>query len=155
MPSGSNPVSGTNGEIMAGVNRLTATDFWTKAVVQIRQSLDPQAANADSVLSPHNVSEMTWRNSPPSIDNAGGQAPGLTGAQERPTGTGPIPGWIRLVRARNTLKSFCAVDTVDAGGNHVPGARQGEIDHDRAMTCEVYVGPGRAAHPHPLPAPPP
>jgi hypothetical protein len=142
-----NAVSGTSGEIIARVHSLTNTDFWTKAVVQIRQSLDPQAANAESVLSPHNVSEMTWRNNPPSIDNAGNQAPGLTGAQERGTGTAPLPDvWIRLVRAGNTFKSFWAVDTVDGSGNHVPGAWQGEIDHDVAMTGDVYVGIGLCAH---------
>src|SRR5262249_38210353 len=54
-----NAMSGTSGEIIARVNSLTNTDFWTKAVVQIRQSLDPQAANVQSVMSPHNVSEMT------------------------------------------------------------------------------------------------
>src|SRR5262249_52739223 len=142
-----NALSGTNGEIIARVHSLTNTDFWTKAVVQIRQSLDPQAANAQSVVSPHNVSEMTWRNAPPTIDNAGNIAPGLTGAQERGTGTAPLPDvWIRLVRAGNTFKSFWAVDTVDASGTHVPGPWQGEIDHDVAMTADVYVGIGLSAH---------
>jgi hypothetical protein len=140
------PMSGTNGEIIARVNGLTSTDFWTKAVVQIRQSLDPQAANATSVMSPHDASEMTWRDAPPAINNAGNQSPDLTGAQERAIGTGPLPGWIRLVRDGDTFKSFWAVDTVDANGNHVPGPWQGEIDHDVAMTGDVYVGIGLCAH---------
>src|SRR5262249_56419659 len=130
-------------EIIVRVNSLTNTHFLTKAALMIRQSLDPQAANVSSVLSPHNVSEMTWRNSPPSIDNAGNQAPGLTGAQERATGTGPLPGWIRLVHVKgtNTFKSYWAVDN-----NGTPGAWQGEISHDVAMTGDVYVGIGLSAH---------
>jgi hypothetical protein len=136
-----NAVSGMNGEIIARVNSLTMTDFWTKAVVQIRQSLDPQAANVQSVMSPHNVSEITWRNAPPTIDNLGNQAPGLTGATERGTGTGPIPGWIRLVRSGNTFTSYWAVDD-----NGTPGPWQGALSHDTTMSGDVYVGIGLCAH---------
>jgi hypothetical protein len=131
-------------DIIVRVHSLTNTDFWTKAALMIRQSLDPQADNVASIVSPHNVSEMTWRNNPPSIDNNGNQAPGLTGAQERGTGTAPLPDvWIRLVHVHgtNTFKSFWAVDN-----NGTPGAWQGEIDHDVAMTGEVYVGIGLSAH---------
>jgi hypothetical protein len=133
----------TDTDIQVRVNSLTMTDFWTKAVVMIRQSLDPQAANVESVMSPHNVSEMTWRDNPPTIDNAGNQAPGLTGAQERAIGTGPVPGWIRLVHVHGTnmFKSFWAVDN-----NGTPGDWQGEIDHSTTMTGEVYVGIGLSAH---------
>jgi hypothetical protein len=147
-----NAVTGTDGEIIARVNSLTGSrnpadpTYWTKAVVQIRQSLDPQAANVESVMSPHNVSEMTWRNTPPAIDNAGNQAPSLTGAQERVTGTGPLPGWIRLVRNGSHFMSFWAEDTVDGEGNHVPGPWQGEIDHDTTMNGDVYIGIGLSAH---------
>src|SRR5262249_29550560 len=142
-----NAVSGTSGEIIARVNSLSNTDFWTKAVVQIRQSLDPQAANVSSIMSPHNVSEITWRNAPPTIDNAGLQAPGLTGATERATGTGPIPGWIRLVRNGNTFTSYWAADTIDpVTGDHVPGPRQAALSHDTTMTGDVYIGIGLSAH---------
>jgi hypothetical protein len=133
----------TDTDIMVRVNSLTMTDFWTKAALMIRQSLDPQAANVASIMSPHNVSEMTWRDNPPTIDNAGNVSPSLTGAQERPTGTGPLPGWIRLVHVHgtNTFKSFWAVDN-----NGTPGTWQGEIDHNTNMTGEVYVGLGLCAH---------
>jgi hypothetical protein len=110
-------------------------------VVQIRQSLDPQAANVQSVMSPHNVSEITWRDSPPTIDNAGNQAPSLTGATERATGTGPIPGWIRLVRSGNTFTSYWAVDN-----NGTPGPWQGALSHNTTMSGDVYVGIGLSAH---------
>jgi hypothetical protein len=142
-----NAMSGTSGEIIARVSSLTGSTnpadptYWTKAVVQIRQSLDPQAANVQSVLSPHNVSEITWRDAPPSIDNAGNLAPGLTGATERGTGTGPIPGWIRLVRNGNTFTSYWAVDD-----NGAPGLWQGEQTHTTNMTGDVYVGIGLSSH---------
>jgi hypothetical protein len=138
-----NAVSGMNGEIIARVTSLTGSPnpadltYWTKAVVQIRQSLDPQAANVQSVMSPHNVSETTWRDNPPSIDNAGNQAPGLTGATERGTGTGPIPGWIRLQRSGNTFTSWWSTDGINW---------QGMQTHATNMTGDVYVGIGLCSH---------
>ncbi len=136
-----NAVSGTNGEILARVNSLTNTDFWTKAVVQIRQTLDAQSPNVQSVMSAHDQSEITWRNNPPAIDNLGNTAPGLTGATERPMGTGPKPGWIRLVRSGNIFISYWAVDN-----NGTPGPWQGELSHATTMNGDVYVGLGLSAH---------
>jgi hypothetical protein len=142
------PVSGTNGEIIARVPSLTGSTnpadptYWTKAVVQIRQSLDPQAPNVQSVLSPHNVSEITWRDNPPSpVDNVGPQAPSLTGATERPAGTGPLPGWIRLQRNGNTFTSWWAADN-----NGSPGPWQGMQTHTTTMNGDVYVGIGLTSH---------
>jgi hypothetical protein len=142
-----NAVSGTSGEIIARVSTLTGSmnpadlTYWTKAVVQIRQSLDPQAANVQSVMSPHNVSETTWRDNPPNIDNLGNQAPSLTGAIERGAGTGPLPGWIRLQRDGNVFTSWWAADN-----NGVPGTWQGMQTHNTNMTGDVYVGIGLSSH---------
>jgi hypothetical protein len=148
-----NPVSyssagGNVGEIIARVKTLTGSmnpndlTYWTKAVVQIRQSLDPQAANVESVVGPHNVSEITWRDNPPSIDDAGNQAPGLTGATERGAGTAPLPNvWIRLQRNGNTFTSWWAVDN-----NGAPGPWQGQQTHNTNMTGDVYVGIGLCSH---------
>jgi hypothetical protein len=140
-----NPMSGTTGSIVARVASMTGSTnpadltYWTKAVVQIRNSLDPQAANVDSIMSPHNVSEMTWR------DVFGG----TTGAHERGTSTGPLPGWIRLDRSGDTFTGFWAVDTVDSGGNHVPGPwQQGETHTLPAgsMGSSIFVGLGLCSH---------
>jgi hypothetical protein len=139
-----NSMSGTTGSIIARVLDMTGSTnpndptYWSKAMVQIRNSLDPQAQNVSVIMSPHNVSEMTWR------DNFGGG----TGAHERGTGTGPIPGWIRLDRAPgpNGTDVFTGYWAVDNNGT--PGTWQLGETHTlpSSMGSNVYVGIGFTSH---------
>jgi hypothetical protein len=137
-----NPVSG-DGEIIARVTGLTNTNFWTKAALQVRESLDPQARNFQMVMSPHNQSEITWRDNPPDVNTNGLPATtGLTGAQEGPANSGPVPGWIRVVRSGSTFTGYWATDDdgtpgtwVSAGSHTITG-----------MGRNAYVGLGLTSH---------
>jgi hypothetical protein len=125
-------------QIIARVVALSSTDYlsspdWTKAVIQVRTSLDPAAPNVTIVMSPHNESEMTWR------DTQGGG----TGAHQRGVGTGPIAGWIRLDRNGSTFTGYWATDN-----NGVPGTWNMAETHTSANigNANVYVGIGLTAH---------
>jgi hypothetical protein len=125
------PLSG-DGEIVARVASLTNTDFWTKAGVMIREDLTPGSRNVFMVMSPHKESEITWR------DNPGGGTGAIEGHTIYPDGSGPIPGWIRLVRHGDSFTGSWSEDGVNWNPAGPP--------HTTTMVANVYVGLALTAH---------
>ena len=121
--------------LMVRIASLTNTDFWTKAVLQVRGSLDPAAPNVQVVMSPHNQTEITWR------DTQGGGT-GAIEFQPNP-GSGPIPGWIKLDRNGTTFTASWAPDNNGTPGTFTVG---GSHTSPNIGNNNVYVGLGLTAH---------
>jgi hypothetical protein len=127
-----------DGSIVARLVSADAPDFWTKAGLMIRDSLDSGAANDFMLDTPnpsHQEPVMQFRDS--------------DGAQTNDTGnhvgaTNPTPIWLRLDRSGNTFTGYWAVDN-----NGTPGTWQliAQNDpHTTVMPSTVYVGLALTSH---------
>src|SRR5262249_42035521 len=124
-----------DGEIVARVLGVGNTDFWSKAGVMIRESLDANARNAFMFETPHDVNPphdepvFQWR---PSTGSA------TTDTANHRNGIQAAPVWLDLVRSGNQFTGFWSVDgfTWNRLGNPVTVA----------MSADVYVGLALTAH---------
>jgi hypothetical protein len=132
------PLNG-NGSITARVSSITPTDYWAKAAVMIRNTLDANSAFVDLVTTPnqtatdgsggpHNEDSFQWR-----LTQGGGPASVDEGA-----GSAPLPYWIRLTRVGNTFTAFKSAD----GVNFVPVGSPLTV----TMNTEVFIGLAVTAH---------
>jgi hypothetical protein len=127
-----------DGSIVARLVSATAPDFWTKAGVMIRDSLDAGAADDFMLDTPnpsHQEPVMQFR------DSDGGQT---SDTGNHVGATNPTPIWLRLDRVGNTFTGYWAVDN-----NGTPGTWQliAQNDpHTTAMPATVYVGLALTAH---------
>jgi hypothetical protein len=119
-----------DGVITARVTLVTATDYWAKAAVMFRQTLDAGSSFVDLVVTPtpsHSEDSFQWRQTP-----GGGPA----SIDEGP-GSAPLPYWIRLTRHGNTFtaeKSADGVTWVLVGTQTIP------------MNTDIFVGLAVTAH---------
>jgi hypothetical protein len=87
------PVSG-DVDIIAHVNSLQMADPWSKAGVMVRESLDPDARHAMSLISAASGYSFQWRLDVGSF------------ADNVPGGAGQAPTWVRLVRTGSSFQAF-------------------------------------------------
>ncbi len=115
-----------DGEITARVDSLVAADQWTKVGVMIRETLDPSARFAMTMLSGSNGSGFQYRQA------AGGWAdwtPGDAAAR--------APYWVRVRRAGNQFTSYTSV-------NGTTWAQRGSVAIQ--MGASTYVGLADTSH---------
>jgi hypothetical protein len=130
------PLSG-DGQIVARIVDVGQTDFWTKAGVMIRDSLDPGAADAFMLEtpSPHNEPVFQWR-----TDSGGFTSDSGNHIMSEP----PAPIWLQLERIGNTFSGFWALD-INNGQSHGPWQNLGG-PHTVNMGANVLVGLALTAH---------
>src|SRR5262249_52100606 len=124
-----------DGEIVARVLSVGNTDFWAKAGVMIRESLDPGARNAFMLETPHDVSPahdepvFQWRSTTGGLTSDSGNH--MNGIQAAPV-------WLRLVRQGNRFSGYRSMDGVTwiQVGPTVT----------LTMTTDVFVGLALTAH---------
>jgi hypothetical protein len=128
-----------DGSIVARLVSASAPDFWTKAGVMIRDSLDPGAADdfmLDTPSPDHNEPIMQFRD-----------GDGTSDSDNHFTSTTPnvpTPMWLRLDRVGDTFFGYWAVDN-----NGTPGTwnLMSQSDpHVTVMPATVYVGLALTAH---------
>jgi hypothetical protein len=98
------PLTG-DGEIVARVASIQASDYWSKAGVMIRESLDPGARNVMIGLTPPPHHEAFFQRRP---DPDGASVSDNAGA-----GTATAPYWVRLVRSGNNFAGYGSADGVN------------------------------------------
>jgi uncharacterized repeat protein (TIGR03806 family) len=114
-----------DGQIVARVTRLDATDGWAKSGVMIRESLAANARNLMMLVSAANGTDLQTR--------------AATGSTTTDTG-GPyvtVPYWVKLVRAGNVFTGYDSVDGtnwVQRGSSTV------------ALASAVYAGLAVTSH---------
>jgi hypothetical protein len=124
-----------DGSIVARLDSANAPDFWTKAGLMIRDSLDSGAANDFMLDTPnpgHQEPVMQFR------DSDGGQTSD-TGNHIGPTN--PTPVWLMLQRVGNVFTGFWAADN-----NGMPGPWHLMTTHTTVMPATVYVGLALTSH---------
>jgi len=111
-------------EIIARVVSLENTNSWAKAGVMVRETLNGNAINAGTVITPGNVTGFSYR------PTAGGEC-------TMTVGTGLPPYWLRLVRTGNT---FYGYTSTNGSGWAQVGAQS------VTMGANVYVGLAVCSH---------
>src|SRR5262249_50261296 len=129
-------------EISARVVNIGRSDFYTKAGVMIRETLDASAKEAFTLEYPppdHNQAVFNYRNQTAgtSVELFG---PGLPAAQMI---------WVRLVRNGNNFTSYYALDT--GGGTHGPWLQVGTTQ-TIPMNPGVYIGLALTSHNNSIPS---
>jgi hypothetical protein len=113
-----------DGQIVARVDALQATDIWTKAGVMMRETLSAGSAHAFALQS--------------SGAGVGFQRRAVPGGQSTHTGTtGSAPRWVRLVRQGST---FTASDSADGVTWRTIGSQS------ISMQPTIYVGIAVTSH---------
>jgi regulation of enolase protein 1 (concanavalin A-like superfamily) len=113
-----------DGEIVARVASLENTNSWAKAGVMFRDSLNGNAINAMTVLTPTSGTGFSIRTT-----NGGDST--MT------TGTGAAPLWVRLVRTGNTFYSYTSTN----------GSSWSQISAQTfTMATNAYVGLAVCSH---------
>jgi hypothetical protein len=127
------PLTG-DGEIIARAVNVQPTDFWTKAGVMIRESLDSNSRNAFMLETAHGTPNgdndqpiFHWRTD---TTVTSGESGAGFGAQRAPV-------WLRLVRSGNSFTGFWAHDNGD--GTHGSWNQTGGAITIN-MPTTVYVG---------------
>jgi hypothetical protein len=123
------PLEG-DGQITARVTDITPTDYWAKAALMFRETLDDNSKDVYLVLTPtpqHSEISLQWR------DSTGGGPGSIDGGP----GSAPLPRWIRLTRRGNV---FTAEQSVDGTTWMLFGT------HTTAMNRQIFVGLAVTSH---------
>jgi hypothetical protein len=114
-----------DGEIVARVTSLGATDPWAKAGVMFRESLTPDSPHAFVMISAQNGYGFQRRPTP------------RGGSLHTPGGIGGAPGWVRLVRRGDVFEAYRSLD----------GGTWSRVGSDTIpMGDTVYVGLAVTSH---------
>lgn len=128
-----------DGAIVARVERVGATDYWAKAGVMIRESLDPASAYAFMLVIPDGI--RAFQNRPANYSWTCLSAHG--GAEQK------IPSWVKLERKGNRFTGYHSLDginwirqldTENTGPDHSPNPQT------IRMPGRVYVGLALTSH---------
>ncbi len=120
------PLSG-DGQMIARVAGLQATDSWTKAGVMMRATLDAGSTYAYMCITGWNGAAFQWRPQANSSANLGNLM----------TGGIMAPYWVRIVRQGNTFRSYHSPD----GQNW---SHQGDVTV--SMPPTIYMGLAVTSH---------
>lgn len=93
-----------NGEIVARVTSVGATDYWAKAAVMIRDGVAANARHAMVVITPPGHDEASFQRR---LSTGGSST-----AFDAGVGSGPAGSWIRLVRSGDSFSGFRSADGV-------------------------------------------
>lgn len=145
-----------DGEISVRIDSLSATDPWTKAGVMIRESLQPGARYAFSLVTSAYGADFQYRQS----------TNGAAGPSSTNDGVTRAPYWLRVRRAGNVFTSFVSADgatwnqrgsvTIAMSASTFIGiALTSHLDGTlaTAVVSNVTIG-GTSANPPPAPPPP-
>ncbi len=128
-----------DGAIMVKIESLDGIDYWTKAGVMIRASLDPASAHAFMLVIPDGL--RAFQNRP--ADNS---AQCFTAQGEAES---KIPSWVKLERQGNQFTGYHSLDGVNwtrqsDKGNTGPDASPNPQTIN--MPSQVYVGLALSSH---------
>jgi len=128
-----------DGTIAVRIEDLTGIDYWTKAGVMIRASLDPASAHAFMLVIPDGV--RAFQNRP---TNDSSQCFTAQGEAEP-----KIPSWVKLERQGNQFTGYHSLD----GINWIRLSDKGNTGPDASpnpqtinMPSQVYVGLALSSH---------
>ncbi len=121
------------GSITAKIENLTETNTWTKAGVMIRNTLDPNSANAMTLVAFNNSRvRLQYRGDAAGTSSGTGDVQNIT----------ILPRWLKI--ERTVMGDFVASHANDVGGN--PGTWEELASITVAMNPNVYIGLALTSH---------
>ena len=114
-----------DGSILVRVDSLVYSDYWAKAGVMIRETLEPGSRHASVILTPSNIVQLVRRKAT------------LNDSTENRAGNIELPHWVKLTRTGDTFKAEHSVD----GVTWVSIGPDPALSSDTvAMLPSVYIG---------------
>jgi len=114
-----------DGSILVRVDSLVYSDYWAKAGVMIRESLEPGSRHASVIMTPSNIVQLVRRKTTLNESISDGE------------GNIDFPHWVKLTRTGDTFKAEHSVD----GTTWVSiGPDPALSSDDVAMFSSVYIG---------------